>query len=117
TSHRPPPPPPPSPPPSSGGSPPGTAPPPLPGPLPPPALVPTSLFPCWLHTPPLRVNTHAAPAPALSLTPPTIAVLPSADSATEKPWAEFPTALLPTSLVPCWFHTPPLRVKTQAAPT
>ena len=31
------------------------------------------------------MKTHAAPVPALSAGPPTIAVLPSADSATEKP--------------------------------
>src|SRR5262249_8999875 len=49
----------------------------------PTAPVPTSLFPLWLHTPPLRVNTHAAPAKLLSPCPPTIAVLPSLDSATE----------------------------------
>jgi hypothetical protein len=82
----------------------------------PTAPVPTSLVPCWVQTPPLRVKTHAAPARELSLSPPTIAVLPSADSATEVPWRAFPTAPLPTSLVPCWLQTPPLRVKTHAAP-
>ena len=44
---------------------------------------PTSLLPCWVHTPPLRVNTHAAPARELSPGPPTTAVLPSADSANQ----------------------------------
>src|SRR6516225_9793657 len=94
----------------------------------PTAPLPTSLFPCWLHTPPLRVNTHAAPtAPAvvkqpageaLSHGPPTMAVLPSPDSATETPWStsEGPTAPVPTSLFPCWVHTPPLRVNTHTAP-
>jgi hypothetical protein len=57
-------------------------------------------------SPLLRVKTHTAPAPAapgtpLSLSPPTLAVLPSADSATEKPWSAFPTAPVPTSFGPC----------------
>jgi hypothetical protein len=42
-------------------------------------------FACWLHTPPDRVNTHAAPASALSPDPPTMAVFPSAESETEIP--------------------------------
>ena len=46
--------------------------------------VPTSFAPCWLQTPPLRVKTHAAPLNPLSRYPPTIAVLPSPDSATEQ---------------------------------
>src|SRR5215467_5266079 len=79
------------------------------------APLPTSLPPCWVHWPPLRVKTHTAPTPALSLLPPMMAVLPSADRATE-PWWAFPTALLPTSLASC-VHTPLLRVNTQAAPT
>src|SRR6516165_3977745 len=81
----------------------------------PTAPVPTSLLPCWLQTPPLRVNTHAAPARELSPGPPTTAVSPSSDSATDQPCAA-PTAPVPTSLLPCWVQTPPLRVKTQAAP-
>src|SRR5262245_665736 len=80
------------------------------------APVPTSLLPCWVHTPPLRVNTQAAPALLLSRKPPTMAVLPSADSATERPCRAGSTAPVPTSLAPCWVHTPPLRVNTQAAP-
>jgi hypothetical protein len=36
--------------------------------------------------------------------------LPSADSATCQPWSAFPTAPVPTSLLPCWVQTPPLRV-------
>ena len=58
------------------------------------APVPTNLGPCWLHTPPERVNTHAAPTlppelplmtMGLSLGPPTMAVFPSLESATDKP--------------------------------
>ncbi len=49
----------------------------------PTAPVPTSLRPCCDHTPALRVNTHAAPAKTLSPYPPTMAVLPSAETATE----------------------------------
>jgi hypothetical protein len=45
-----------------------------------------------------------------------MAVLPSADSATETPWAASPTAPLPTSLAPCWLHMPALRVKAHVAP-
>src|SRR5947209_1344412 len=80
----------------------------------------TSLPPCWFHTPPERVYTHAAPAPALSPAPPTKAVFPSADSATDVPCCTLrllsPTAPVPTSLPPCWLHVPPERVNTHAAP-
>src|SRR4029079_16886855 len=74
--------------------------------------------------PPLRVNTHAAPTASaplvqfglgLSQRPPTIAVLPSADSETEVPCSAAPIAPAPTSL-PCWVQAPPLRVNTHAAP-
>src|ERR1043166_2029175 len=82
----------------------------------PTAPVPTSFAPCWLHTPAVRVNTHAAPAFALSKFPPTTAVFPSADSATASPCCANPTAPVPTSFVPCWLHTPALRVKIHAAP-
>src|ERR1019366_1205723 len=82
----------------------------------PSAPVPTSLPPCCVHTLPERVKTHAAPAPPLSSGPPTMAVLPSADNATEEPRFAFPTAPVPTSLLPCCFHTPPERVYTHAAP-
>src|SRR5262249_29470319 len=64
-----------------------------------------------------RTNTHAAPALPLSPVPPTTALLPSAESAAEKPCLDAPLAPLPTSLPPCWVHTPPLRVNTQRAPT
>src|SRR5262245_27129841 len=74
----------------------------------PTAPVPTSLFPCWLHTPPPRVNTQAAPTLLLSANAPTM-TLPSPDSATDWPCAAGATAPVPTSLFPCWLHTPPLR--------
>src|SRR5258708_23340362 len=78
---------------------------------------PTSLGPCWLHTLPLRVYTHAAPVWLLSRYPPTIAVFPSAEIATEYPWFMFgPTPSLPTSLCPCCVHTAADCVKTHAAP-
>src|ERR1017187_9962814 len=77
---------------------------------------PTSLVPCWLQTPPVLVQTHAAPALPLSFSPPTMAVLPSAERDTEEPCRAFPTAPEPTSLVPCWVQTPPLLVQTHAAP-
>src|SRR5437773_1109598 len=92
--------------------------------------VPTSLLPCCDQTPPLRVNTHAAPifgavAVARSSGAPTMAVFPSDDSATDVPCkvsagkgslhGEQPS--VPTSLLPCCVQTPPLRVKTQATPT
>src|SRR5450759_1713700 len=67
----------------------------------PTAPVPTSLLPCWVQTLPLRVKTHAAPVPLLSVNPPTMAVLPSADSATDQPWSALPTAPVPTSFGPC----------------
>src|SRR5260370_25888712 len=77
------------------------------------APVPTSLAPCWVHTPPERVYTHAAPAELLSTAPPTTAVFPSPESATESPCSA-PTAPVPTSLAPCCVHTPPHRVYTHA---
>jgi hypothetical protein len=51
----------------------------------PTAPMPTSLV-CWVHAPLLRAYTNAAPVPKVSLGAPTMAVLPSADSATEMPW-------------------------------
>src|SRR5262249_33680598 len=79
------------------------------------APVPTSLFPCWDQTPPLRVNTHTAPAPQASPGAPTMGAPPPAESATDRPTESPATAPLPTSLPPCWDHTPPLRVNTHAA--
>src|SRR5262249_16947724 len=78
--------------------------------------LPTSLVPCCVQTPPLRVNTHAAPVPELSCGPPTRAVLPSADSATELPCMAVPVLSLAISFEPCCVHTPPLRVHTHTAP-
>src|SRR5262249_22878954 len=68
----------------------------------PTAPLPASLLPCWLQTLPLRVYTHTAPPPALLLSedPPTMRVLPSADSATDWPCRAFPPAPVPTSLAP-----------------
>src|SRR5262249_61710974 len=66
--------------------------------------LPTSLLPCWLQTPPLRVNTQAAPVVLLSLGPPMIAVPPLAESATDIPWDHNPppkSAVVPISLPPC----------------
>ena len=73
---------------------------------------------------PLRVKIHAAPRFALSLYPPTMAVLPSALSETLKPRREFLVAFAPvkfppseaTNLAPCWLQVDPLRVKIHAAP-
>src|SRR5438105_575498 len=89
------------------------------------ALLLTSLF-CCVQILSLRVNTHAAPvAPRpkganrshrLSPGPPKIAVLPSADNATDVPWQALPTASVPTSFLPCCVQTPPLRENTHAAP-
>ncbi len=61
-------------------------------------------------------KTHAAPIKELSSGPPTMAVVPSAEIATEVPCRAYPTAPVPTSLLPCCDHTPPLRLNTQAAP-
>src|ERR1700677_3044784 len=74
----------------------------------------------WLQRPLLRVKTHAPPmfdalfAPAL-FGPPTTAVSPSADRATETPCRGVPETFMPISLA-CWLHTPTLRVKTHVAP-
>src|ERR1019366_1688149 len=74
---------------------------------PPTAPEPTNLGPCCVQTPPLRVHTHAAPAPPygappLSFFPPTMAVLPSPESETDCPWYTVaPTAPVPTSFGPC----------------
>src|SRR4029434_3967257 len=74
-------------------------------------VVPTSLA-CCLQTPPLRVNTHAAPAgptdggrsrsALLGPGPPTMAVLPFADNATDMPWLPLPNAPVPTSFGCSW---------------
>src|SRR5450759_773329 len=83
----------------------------------PTAPEPTSLGPCWVQTPPLRVQTHAAPTLLLSAYPPTMAVLPSVERDTDQPCSAVPTAPEPTSFGPGWVQTPPLLVQTHAAPT
>src|SRR5262245_38962170 len=85
----------------------------------PTAPAPTSFLSCCIQTSPLRVNTHAAPIVLLSLGPPTMAVLPSPERATDAPWDHKPppySLVVPTSLPPCCLQTPPLRVNTHAAP-
>ena len=74
--------------------------------------MPTSFLPCCVQLAPLRANTHAAPVLLLSDHPPTMAVLPSADSAIDMPWRAFPTAPVPMSFLPCCVQTLPLRVNT-----
>src|SRR4051794_20956866 len=82
----------------------------------PPAPLPTSLFPCCVQTPPLLVNTQAAPPGLLpSNCPPTRAVFPSADRETDPPCCALPIAPKPASLLPCCVQTVPLLVHTQAA--
>jgi hypothetical protein len=88
----------------------------------PAASLPISLPRCRVQTLPLRVNIHAAPTLTvtvllLSAGPPTMAVLPSADSPTDQPCLAAPTASLPISLPPCWVQMPLLRVKTHVAAT
>jgi hypothetical protein len=56
-----------------------------------------------------------APVLLLSDHPPTMAVFPSAERATDMPWRAFPTAPVPTSFLPCCVQEPPLRVNTHAA--
>src|SRR5258708_25193826 len=60
---------------------------------------------CWVQAPLLRMNTHTAPTPLLpdplSKGPPSIAVLPSPDSATDQPWFPKDTPPVPASLAPC----------------
>src|SRR5262249_44051006 len=81
------------------------------------APVPVSLPPCCVHTPAVRVNTHAAPAKPLSNGAPIRPVLPSAERATSRPKPPMPTAPPPVSFPPCCVQTPAVRVKAQAAPT
>src|SRR5262249_37244118 len=85
----------------------------------PTAPVPTSLCPYWVQIPPPRLNTHAAPLLELSSNPPMIAVLPSADSATDELCLVLGagTALVLTNLASCWVQFALLRVKTHAAPS
>src|ERR1700730_15988074 len=48
--------------------------------------------------------------------PPSSAVLPSPESATAEPCAEY-EAPRPASLLPCWIHWLPIRLNTQAPPS
>ncbi len=59
--------------------------------------VPTRFAPCWLQVPFARTYTQAV----AGTTPPTIAVLPSADSATDAPWADCPDTPEPINFGPC----------------
>ena len=77
---------------------------------------PTSRAPCCVQTPAERVKTQAAPRFAASAGPPTSAVFPSPEIATDCPWLESPVVPVPTSLGPCCSQTPWDRAKTQAAP-
>src|SRR5664280_459148 len=67
----------------------------------PAAPVPTSLSPCCFQAPAARVNTQAAPASPLSTYPPTMAVLPSPETATADACQAAPVASLPISLLSC----------------
>ncbi len=78
--------------------------------------VPTSREPCCVQTPAERVKTQAAPRFAPSAGPPTSAVFPSPEIATDCPWLASPEVPVPTSLGPCCSQTPWERAKTQAAP-
>src|SRR5262249_1725630 len=80
----------------------------------PSAPLPNSLFPNCDHTPAERVNIHAPPAPELSLGPPTRAVLPSKDKATEAAKAGAPLIPLGMSVACCVQVPLPLRVNTSA---
>src|SRR4030042_1235943 len=80
------------------------------------ASVPASLLPCCDHTPPLRVNTHAALVWDQKPGPPALPVFPSAEIATEVPCPATLTAPVPTSLLPSCAHTTPMRVNTHVAP-
>src|SRR5579862_1402553 len=88
-----------------------------------PGSVPTSLLPCCVQTLSARVNTHTAPLPLLSLDPPSIKVLPSAERVTEVPCREEvfpprgpPPAPVPTSLIPCCIQPLSVKVNTHTAP-
>ena len=61
------------------------------------------------------MNTHVAPLPPCLRGPPTIAVRPSADRATEEPCHALPTVPVPTNPF-CRVQTPPLRPNTATVP-
>src|SRR5437773_1904603 len=60
----------------------------------------TSL-PCSAQTLPFLIQIHAAPTLLLSADPPTMAMLPSAETATEMPCWAAPTAPVPNNLDCC----------------
>src|ERR1039458_6104824 len=59
----------------------------------------TKSAPCLLQTPPLLVQTLAAPPPSQG--PPTMAVLPSAERDTDQPCPALITVPVPTNFGPC----------------
>ena len=75
----------------------------------------TNFVPSCAHVVPERLKIHTAPLPPSSITPPTIAVLPSAESATEKPCQALPVFPVPINLA-CCDHVSPVRIYTQVAP-
>lgn len=76
----------------------------------PTAPVPTNFDPSCVHTPEERVNTHTAPASALSPGPPAAAVLPSADIAVPVPRRGVPDPPVPVNFAPFWINTVGVRV-------
>src|SRR5262249_39370049 len=62
--------------------------------------LPVSFEPCWVQPVSERVNTHAAPALLPSLSPPTSAVLPSAEIAVLSPNWPWPLSPAPVSFSP-----------------
>src|SRR5437773_425117 len=77
---------------------------------------PTSLDPCTLQLSPFRLQTQAAPIPLSAFFPPMMAVLPSAEMATEAPcWLAGPESE-PTSGPACCVQRPPFFVQIHAAP-
>src|SRR5512143_1616397 len=79
------------------------------------APVPVYLPPRCVHVSALLVKTHAPPPPMPSGAP-TTAVAPSPEGPTAVPCWPLAVATLPASLPPCCVQTPPLLVKTHAAP-
>src|SRR5664280_1696458 len=75
-----------------------------------------SLVPCWLQLTPVLVQTHVAPMLPLSLGPPTMAVLPSPERATDTPCCADADTPEPTSFVPCGAQLTPVVVQIHAAP-
>src|ERR1700744_204028 len=73
--------------------------------------------PCCVHVDRRRVNTQAALVSFTLLAwLPISAVVPSEESATQRPKLPLLLAPTPVSFAPCWAHTKPARVNAQAAP-